>query len=112
MPKASAIPTGWHSAGIPIALQPALRIFGYHWLARGWTSGSRGNPEEPKMSSIESSTSGVADANQKHNVAPPARKRRRPLTAGQEALFFGVTFAIAVAFQIVVVLKVADVIAW
>ena len=57
--------------------------------------------------------SGVAvDANQTQRAAASARKRQRPLTAGQEALFFGVTFAVAVALQLVVVLKVADIISW
>jgi hypothetical protein len=43
--------------------------------------------------------------------AQPARKRRRPLTAAQEALFFGVTFTVAVVLQLAVILKVANV-AW
>ena len=63
------------------------------------------------MSSSESSTAVVADR-QSEAVAQSAAKRARPLTAGQEALFFGVTFAIAVVFQLAVILKVANVIAW
>jgi hypothetical protein len=31
---------------------------------------------------------------------------------GQEALFFGVTFTIALALQLIVLLKVANVLAW
>ncbi|HUL10392.1 MAG TPA: hypothetical protein VLV76_28955 [Candidatus Acidoferrum sp.] len=63
------------------------------------------------MSSSESSTAVVADR-QSEAIAQSAAKRARPLTAGQEALFFGVTFAIAVVFQLAVILKVANVIAW
>jgi hypothetical protein len=63
------------------------------------------------MSSSESSTAVVADR-QSEAVAQSAAKRARPLTAGQEALFFGITFAIAVVFQLAVILKVANVIAW
>lgn len=53
------------------------------------------------------------DARDRHpgNAAAPARKRRRPLTAAQEALFFGVTFTVAVVLQLAVILKVANV-AW
>jgi len=63
------------------------------------------------MPSSESSTAVVADR-QSEAIAQSAAKRARPLTAGQEALFFGVTFAIAVVFQLAVILKVANVIAW
>jgi hypothetical protein len=41
-----------------------------------------------------------------------APKRKRPLTAAQEAVFFGVTFALAVVLQLAVILKVANVISW
>lgn len=98
--------------GLPISLQPALRLLGYPLTSRGWGTVPRRNPDETKMSSTEMSTGVTIDANKSQSAATPARKRQRPLTAGQEALFFGVTFAIAVALQVVVVLKVADVISW
>lgn len=41
-----------------------------------------------------------------------ARKRTRPLTSGQEALFFGIAFVVAAAFTLAVILKAAKVIAW
>jgi len=98
--------------GFPAPLQPALRLLGYQWSARGRGSGSRRNPDETKMSSSETSTGVAIDASPSEHTTAPARKRRRPLTAGQEALFFGVAFAVAVGLQLVVVLKMADVIAW
>ena len=98
--------------GLPISLQPALRLLGYPLTSRGWGTVPHRNPDETKMSSTEMSTGVVVDANESQSSAMPARKRQRPLSAGQEALFFGVTFAIAVALQLLVVLKVADVISW
>jgi len=70
---------------------------------------ARTNPEEIIMSLSESST--VVDR-QSEAASRSSRKRTRPLTSGQEALFFGVTFAVAVVFQLTVILKVANVIAW
>ena len=67
------------------------------------------NPEESMMS--PSNSSSPADR-RGENTGKSARKPARPLTSGQEALFFGITFAVAVMFQLAVVLKVADVIAW
>jgi hypothetical protein len=64
------------------------------------------------MSPSDSSTAAVAADRHSENTIPSARKRARPLTTGQEALFFGVTFAVAVVFQLAVILKVANVIAW
>lgn len=98
--------------GLPVPFQPALRLFGYQLTARSWGTMPRRNPEETKMSSTEISSGVAVDANQTQRAAASARKRQRPLTAGQEALFFGVTFAVAVALQLVVVLKVADIISW
>jgi hypothetical protein len=63
------------------------------------------------MSPSDSSTAAVADHNSE-TASQSARKRARPLTAGQEALFFGITFAVAVVFQLAVILKFANVIAW
>jgi hypothetical protein len=54
---------------------------------------------------------GAADRSSE-NAPQSSRKRGRPLTTGQEALFFGITFAVAVVFQLAVILKVANVIAW
>lgn len=98
--------------GLPAPFQSALRILGYQWHARGRGNLSRRNTEETKMSSTEISTGAALGASQTQGAALPARKRQRPLTAGQEALFFGVAFAVAVALQLVVVLKVADIISW
>ena len=38
--------------------------------------------------------------------------QKRPLTIGQEALFFAVAFAVAVFFQFAVILKVASIADW
>lgn len=62
------------------------------------------------MSPADSST--AAADHHGENAIPSAPKRARPMTSGQEALFFGITFAIAVVFQLAVILKVANVIAW
>ena len=64
------------------------------------------------MSPADSSTAAVAADRHSETAIPSARKRTRPLTTGQEALFFGVTFAVAVVFQLAVILKVANGIAW
>ena len=64
------------------------------------------------MSPSDSSTAAVAADNNAESASQSARKRARPLTAGQEALFFGITFAVAVVFQLAVILKFANVIAW
>jgi hypothetical protein len=64
------------------------------------------------MSSSESSTAAVAVDRRSETANQSARKPARPLTSGQEALFFGVTFTVAVVFQLAVILKVANVIAW
>ena len=60
----------------------------------------------------DSSTAAVAADHHSETASQSARKRARPLTTGQEALFFGITFAVAVVFQLAVILKVANVIAW
>jgi hypothetical protein len=83
----------------------------YHSVTRAWEITTRHNPEESIMSS-ESSTAAVATDRNHENADTATRKRARPLTTGQEALFFGVTFAVAVVFQLAVILKVANVIAW
>jgi hypothetical protein len=95
-------------SGAPI--QRPLRILGYHSGRRTWGAAPRRNLEESIMSSSDSST-GAAER-QSENASLSARKRGRPLTTGQEALFFGITFAVAVVFQLAVILKVANVIAW
>jgi hypothetical protein len=64
------------------------------------------------MSPADSSTAAVAADRLSETAGSSARKRARPLTSGQEALFFGITFAVAVVFQLAVILKVANVIAW
>ena len=64
------------------------------------------------MSPSDSSSADVDADRDSENASKSARKRARPLTSGQEALFFGITFAVAVGFQLAVILKVADVIAW
>jgi hypothetical protein len=64
------------------------------------------------MSPADSSTAAVAADRHSEDASQPARKRTRPLTSAQEALFFGITFAVAVVFQLAVILKVANVIAW
>jgi hypothetical protein len=64
------------------------------------------------MSPSDSSTATVAADRHNETAGQSARKRARPLTSGQEALFFGITFAVAVVFQLAVILKFANVIAW
>jgi hypothetical protein len=64
------------------------------------------------MSSQESSPRIDIPGNRSADSGLPAMKRSRPLSSGQEALFFGVTFAIAVVLQLAVILKAADIIAW
>lgn len=64
------------------------------------------------MSPADSSTAAVVAERHSEIASQSARKRARPLTSGQEALFFGITFAVAVVFQLAVILKVANVIAW
>ena len=93
-------------------IQRVLRIFGYHSDTHPWEAESRRNLEEFTMSRPDSSTDADANDRRSENVDPSARKRGRPLTSGQEALFFGITFAVAFGFQLAVILKVANVIAW
>jgi len=61
---------------------------------------------------LPSNTSSTAADRRREKAGKSARRPGRPLTSGQEAVFFGITFAVAVIFQLAVVLKVADVIAW
>ena len=63
------------------------------------------------MSIQEISTDIVPDRHAE-TASRPAPKRPRPLTAAQEALFFGIAFTIAVALQLGVILKVANIISW
>jgi hypothetical protein len=93
-------------------IQRVLRIFGYHSDTRAWEAESRRNFEEFTMLRPDSSTDVVANDGHSENASPSARKRGRPLTSGQEAVFFGITFAVAFGFQLAVILKVANVIAW
>jgi len=64
------------------------------------------------MSPADSSTAAVVADHHSATAEQSTRKRTKPLTSGQEALFFGITFAVAVVFQLAVILKVANVIAW
>lgn len=93
-------------------IQRALRVFGYHSDTRVWGAESRRNPEEFTMSHPDSSTDIEASERASENASRSGRKRGRPLTGGQEAVFFAITFAVAFGFQLAVILKVADVIAW
>jgi hypothetical protein len=93
-------------------IQRALRLFVYHWDARGREAGSRSNPEETKMSLRETIPDAVTRGSHDQKTNASAPKRKRPLTATQEALFFGITFTLAVVLQLAVILKVANVISW
>ncbi len=93
-------------------IQRVLRIFGYHSDTRAWEAESRRNLEEFTMSRPDPSTDADANDHDSENASPSARRRGRPLTSGQEALFFSITFAVAFGFQLAVILKVANVIAW
>jgi hypothetical protein len=64
------------------------------------------------MSLHEISPDAVARDHRGDKVNMSAPKRKRPLTATQEALFFGITFTLAVVLQLAVILKVANVISW
>jgi hypothetical protein len=57
-------------------------------------------------------TTSMARSERAKESALRNRKRSRPMTAGQELLFFGISFAIAVVLQLVVLLNYADVIDW
>jgi hypothetical protein len=105
--------SGIHSEHAPFAasIQRALRLFGYH-LERARSSGSRRNPEETKMSLHETMPDAASRGRRDQKAEAAAPKRKRPLTAAQEAVFFGVTFALAVVLQLAVILKVANVISW
>jgi hypothetical protein len=85
---------------------------GYHSDTRAWGTEARRNREESIMSPADSSAATVAADHHGENAIQSAPKRARPMTSGQEAVFFGVTFAVAVVFQLAVILKVANVIAW
>ena len=106
MRSAAGIDNEYSISRAPI--QRALRVFGYHSDTRVWGAESRRNPEEFTMSHPDSST----DIDASENASRSGRKRGRPLTGGQEAVFFAITFAVAFGFQLAVILKVADVIAW
>jgi hypothetical protein len=93
-------------------IQRTLRLFGYHWDARGSEAGSRSNREETEMSLHETISDAVARGRHDQKTEASAPKRKRPLTATQEALFFGITFTLAVVLQLAVILKVANVISW
>ncbi len=95
----------------PFPVQRVLRILGYH-LGRARSSGSRSNPEETKMSLHETLPDAVARGGHDQKTEASAPKRKRPLTGVQEALFFGITFTLAVVLQLAVILKVANVISW
>jgi hypothetical protein len=110
MRSAVGIDIGHSASRAPI--QQALRVFGYHSDTRAWGAESRRNLEEFTMSSPDSSTDADASERGSENASRSGRKRGRPLTSGQEALFFGITFAVAFGFQLAVILKVANVIAW
>ena len=64
------------------------------------------------MSLHETISDAVPSGRHDQKTGAPAQKRKRPLTAAQEALFFGVTFTLAVGLQLAVILKVANVISW
>jgi hypothetical protein len=98
-------------AATPTPIQRVLRVFGYHWDARDRRRGSRRRPKETTMS-LHETMPDAARGPHVEKAATPAPKRRRPLTTGQEVLFFGITFAVAVVLQLLVILKVANVISW
>jgi len=61
----------------------------------------------------EQSTPGAnVSGNESDAVDARLPRRSRPLSALQEAVFFGVTFAVALGFQLLVILKVSNIIAW
>jgi hypothetical protein len=77
------------------------------------STGSRRNPEETIMSLHETMPdAAVARGRPDQKTEAAAPKRKRPLSAAQEALFFGITFTLAVVLQLAVILKVANVISW
>ncbi len=93
-------------------IQRVLRVFGYHSDTRLWETESRRSLEEFTMLRPDSSTDAAANDRDSENADPSTHKRGRPLTSGQEALFFGITFAIAFGFQLAVILKVTNIITW
>ena len=68
--------------------------------------------ERLAMAAPQSSPGADAGSNRPDADATQPSKRSRPLSALQEAAFFGVTFAVALALQLAVILKVSNIIAW
>jgi hypothetical protein len=64
------------------------------------------------MSRLHSSSGADAGSTQTDDAGARTGKRSRPLSALQEAAFFGITFAVALALQLAVILKVSNIIAW
>jgi len=64
------------------------------------------------MSLHEISPDTLARSHQDSKATPAQKRGKRPLTGLQEALFFGVTFALAVLLQLAVILKFANIISW
>jgi hypothetical protein len=62
--------------------------------------------------SMQEMSNDVVPVRHAETARRPAPKRPRPLTAAQEALFFGIAFTIAVLLQLGVILKVANIISW
>lgn len=106
---APSIGTG--HAPFPASIQRVLRILGYQ-LGHARSARSRSNPEETKMSLHETLPDAVARGRHEQKTEASAPKRKRPLTAAQEALFFGIAFTLAVVLQLAVILKIANVFSW
>jgi hypothetical protein len=69
-------------------------------------------PKRLAMATPQSSSGADAGSNRPDDAEAQPSKRSRPLSALQEAAFFGVTFAVALALQLAVILKVSNIIAW
>jgi len=91
--------------------QPTLIFPRYFSFLRAASRRFARETQETIMASDSSSpaaTSGTPpDAGDAH-----LPKRSRPLSALQEAMFFGVTFTVALGLQLLVILKVSNIIAW
>ena len=93
--------------------QATLRNPRYLFLqARRLQGHGASTPERLAMATPQSSPGADAGSNQQDDGATQPSKRSRPLSALQEAAFFGVTFAVALALQLAVILKVSNIIAW
>jgi hypothetical protein len=82
------------------------------FLSAASTTSTLGLEPVSSIMATQDTTSMVTEDARRAKAALRGRKPSRPMTAGQELLFFGISFTIALLLQLVVLLNFADVIAW